>query len=246
MTSTEHPRITGPPTPAFVIDESALNLLVNRFQNALAKYWPHSVMSYSVKTNPLPWLLTYMKRQGVWAEVVSDSEYRLVRAIGFEPEQIVYNGPVKSRAVLRAALRNGSLTNLDSKREVRWAVELAEEDSRLDVRVGLRVNWDLEALCPGESTVNGEMSRFGFDFDNGDLEAAIAELSAAGVTVGGLHMHRNSRTKSLQVYEAAAGVAAEIISKLDLELDWIDIGGGFFGSLNDTTGFDDYVYCIRA
>ncbi|SMX88488.1 hypothetical protein [Brevibacterium antiquum] len=246
MTSTEHPRITGPPTPAFVIDESALNLRVNRFQNALAKYWPHSVMSYSVKTNPLPWLLTYMKRQGVWAEVVSDSEYRLVRAIGFEPEQIVYNGPVKSRAVLRAALRNGSLTNLDSKREVRWAVELAEEDSRLDVRVGLRVNWDLEALCPGESTVNGEMSRFGFDFDNGDLEAAIAELSAAGVTVGGLHMHRNSRTKSLQVYEAAAGVAAEIISKLDLELDWIDIGGGFFGSLNDTTGFDDYVSCIRA
>ena len=246
MTSTEHPRITGPPTPAFVIDESALNLLVNRFQSALAKHWPHSVMSYSVKTNPLPWLLTYMRRRGVWAEVVSDSEYRLVRAIGYEPEQIVYNGPVKSREVLRTALRNGSLTNLDSNREVRWAAELAEEDSRLDVRVGLRVNWDLEALCPGESTLIGEASRFGFDCDNGDLEAAIAKLSAAGASVVGLHMHRNSQTKSLQVYRAAAGVAAEIIEKLDLDLDWIDIGGGFFGSLNDTTGFDDYISCIRA
>ena len=225
MTSTGHPRITGPPTPAFVIDESTLNILVNRFQNALAKYWPHSVMSYSVKTNPLPWLLAYMKRRGVWAEVVSDSEYRLVRAIGYEPGQIVYNGPVKSRAILRAALRNGSLTNLDSKREVRWAAELAEEDPSLDVRVGLRVNWDLEGRCPGESTVDGETSRFGFDFDNGDLEAAISELAAAGANVVGLHMHRNSRTKSLAVYRAAAGVVAEIISKLNLELDWIDIGG---------------------
>ncbi|TSI19798.1 hypothetical protein [Brevibacterium aurantiacum] len=245
MTSTEHPRITGPPTPAFVIDESTLNILVSRFQNALAKYWPHSVMSYSVKTNPLPWLLTYMKRRGVWAEVVSDSEYRLVRAIGYEPGQIVYNGPVKSRAVLRAALRNGSLTNLDSKREVRWAAELAEEDPSLDVRVGLRVNWDLEGRCPGESTVDGETSRFGFDFDNGDLEAAISELAAAGANVVGLHMHRNSRTKSLAVYRAAAGVVAEIISKLNLDLDWIDIGGGFFGSPNDATRFDDYISCIH-
>lgn len=76
MSSTGYPRITGPPTPAFVIDESALSTLVNRFQDALADHWPNSVMSYSVKTNSLPWLLTYMKGQGVWAEVVSDSEYK--------------------------------------------------------------------------------------------------------------------------------------------------------------------------
>ena len=245
MNSTAHPRITGPPTPAFVIDESALGTLVNRFQDALANHWPHSIMSYSVKTNSLPWLLTYMKSQGVWAEVVSDSEYRLALAIGYEPEQIVYNGPVKSRGVLRWALLNGSLTNLDSKREVRWAAELASEDPTLDVRVGLRVNWDLEALCPGESTVPGAVSRFGFDFENGDLEEVITDLDDAGVKVAGLHMHRNSRTSSLEVFQAAAGVAAGIISTLELDLDWLDIGGGFFGSLKDTELFDDYVSGIR-
>lgn len=246
MSSIEHPRIAGPPTPAFVIDESALNILVNRFRDALAEHWPNSVMSYSVKTNSLPWLLTYMKRQGVWAEVVSDSEYKLACAVGYAPEQIVYNGPVKSRAVLRSALRNGSLTNLDSKREVRWAAELAAEDPSLNVRVGLRVNWDLDALCPGQSTVVGDMSRFGFDYVNGEFEAAIVQLTDAGVSVAGLHMHRNSRSNSPQVYQAAAGVAREIISTFDLELDWIDIGGGFFGSLDDTALFDDYISCIRA
>lgn len=246
MSSTEHLRMTDLQTPAFVVDESALDILVKRFQDALADYWPNSVMSYSVKTNPLPWLLTYMKRQGVWAEVVSDSEYRLALAIGYGAEQIVYNGPVKSREVLRAALRNGSLTNLDSNREVRWAAELAAENPHLDVRVGLRVNWDLDTLCPGESTVVGETSRFGFDYANGDLEAAMVQLSDAGANVVGLHMHRNSRTKRLQVYQAAAGVAAEIISRFDLHLDWIDIGGGFFGSLESTTMFADYISCIHA
>ena len=166
MNSTEHPRITGPPTPAFVIDKSALDLLVNRFQDALAKYWPNSVMSYSVKTNPLPWLLTYMKQQGVWAEVVSDSEYRLVlrNRLRTEPDRVQrsYQESVQSSVLPCATVHSPTST---PNREVRWAVELAEEDSRLDVRVGLRVNWDLEALCPGESTVNGEMSRFGFDYD---------------------------------------------------------------------------------
>ncbi|UZD62018.1 hypothetical protein [Brevibacterium sp. JSBI002] len=247
MSSSEPKPITeGPPTPAFVIDEEALEILVTRFQKALDRNWPNSVMSYSVKTNSLPWLLSYMKQRGIWAEVVSDSEYGLARVLGFPPERIVYNGPVKSRALLRSALREGSLTNLDSSREVRWAAELARERPDLNVRVGLRVNWDLEGLCPGESTVGDAASRFGFDFDNGDLSANIAQLTGAGAKVVGLHMHRNSRTSSPQVFQASAGVASEIISTLGLELDWLDIGGGFFGSLKDTELFDQYFSGIRS
>lgn len=246
MSSSERQPSTGPPSPAFVIDESALETLVTRFQNALAQQWPNSVMSYSVKTNSLPWLLTYMKQRGIWAEVVSDSEYELARALGFAPEKIVYNGPVKGRTLLRSALSSGSLTNLDSGREVKWAAELAKEKPDLEVRVGLRVNWDLEGLCPGESTVGDEASRFGFDFANGTLGETIAELTEAGVKVAGLHMHRNSRTSSPEVFQASAGVASEIISTLGLDLDWLDIGGGFFGSLEDTELFDQYISSIRS
>ncbi|MCU4295657.1 hypothetical protein D3I60_00920 [Brevibacterium permense] len=238
--------MTDPPTPAFVIDEATLGTLVSRFHTALSRHWPNSVMSYSVKTNSLPWLLSYMKQRGIRAEVVSDTEYGLARALGFAPERIVYNGPVKSRALLRSALADGTLTNLDSGREVRWAAELAREKPDLDVRVGLRVNWDLERLCPGESTVGDQSSRFGFDFGNGSLGEAIAELTTAGAKVAGLHMHRNSRTSSPKVFQASAAVASEIISTLGLELDWLDIGGGFFGSLNDAARFDEYISGIRS
>lgn len=234
-----------PPTPAFVIDEPVLRGFVSRFQQALDTHWPNSIFSYSFKTNSLPWLISYMRNRGVWAEVVSDTEYKLALALGYAPEHIIYNGPIKSRDLLRSALQEGSILNLDSKREVTWTAELAREMPETEFAVGLRVNWDLESYCPGESTTGDEGSRFGFNADNGELDQMIAELTSAGVRIAGLHMHRNSRSQSLGVYRAAASVAAELIESRGLDLDWIDIGGGFFGSEDGSPTFDDYIAAIR-
>ncbi|PWH06145.1 hypothetical protein DEO23_10085 [Brachybacterium endophyticum] len=235
----------APTTPVFVIDRRLLETFVGRFRRALDAQWPGAILSYSFKTNSLPWLLAHMRREGVWAEVVSDAEYDLALALGYDPARIVFNGPVKSRDRLRFALRAGSVVNLDSKREIEYAAELAREEPSRSVAVGLRVNWDLEARCPGESTTGSEGSRFGFDVDNGDLDRVIRTLTDAGARVVGLHMHRNSSTQSLDVYRAAATVAAEIIASRRLELDWVDIGGGFFGSLEGRPTFEDYVRVIR-
>lgn len=236
---------SSPPTPAFVVDAELLATLTDRFRAALDRHWPRSVLSYSVKTNSLPWVLGFMRRRGVWAEVVSDREYELALHLGHSPDRIVYNGPIKSRARLRSALRAHSLVNLDARREVTWTAELAREEPDLQIAVGLRVNWDLEARCPGESTTGTSGSRFGFAVDNGELDVMIEELRAAGVRIAGLHLHRGSRTQSVDVHRAGASVAAEIIRSRGLDLDWIDVGGGFFGRLEGSPTFDDYVVAIR-
>lgn len=256
MTVWESESELAPETPAFVVDGEVLDGFVDRFAAALESWWPHSLLSYSFKTNSLPWLISYMRERGVWAEVVSDAEYELALALGYAPERIVYNGPIKGRRRLRAALGAGSVINLDAKREVTWTAELARElaadaadgadAAPAPLAVGLRVNWDLEALRPGESTTGTEGSRFGFAVDNGELDAAIDELTAAGVRIAGLHMHRNSATQSLGVYEASAGLAARIASERGLDLDWLDIGGGFFGSVDGSPTFEDYVRVIRS
>lgn len=234
-----------PKTPAFVIDVPLLERFLGRFQQALDTHWPHSILSYSFKTNSLPWLVSFMRDRGVWAEVVSDTEYELALALGYAPDRIVYNGPMKSRARLRSALQEGSIINLDAKREVAWTIELARAMPQTQFAVGLRVNWDLESRCPGESTTGDQGSRFGFNAENGELDQVISELRAAGVRIAGLHMHRNSLTQSLGVYRAAAAEAAELIISRGLDLDWIDIGGGFFGSEDASPTFDDYVAAIR-
>lgn len=234
-----------PPTPAFVIDVPTLERFTHRFQQAMTKYWPNSILGYSFKTNSLPWLVTFMRDRGAWAEVVSDAEYELALALDYNPDRIVLNGPYKSRERLRSALLGGSIINLDAKRDITSTIEIAREMPDREFGVGLRVNWDLESRCPGESTFGEQKSRFGFNAENGELDQAISELKAAGVRIAGLHVHRNSRTQSLNVYEAAATVAAEVISSRGLDLDWIDIGGGFFGSEDGSPTFDDYMKVIR-
>ncbi|QGU06903.1 Diaminopimelate decarboxylase [Corynebacterium occultum] len=246
MERSDHFQDMEPPTPAWVVDVPLLDKFLKRFQAALETHWSNSILSYSFKTNSLPWLVSFMRDHGAWAEVVSDTEYELALALGYTPDRIVYNGPIKSRERLRSALQEGSIINLDSKREVTWTAELAREMPETNFPVGLRVNWDLESRCPGESvTGEDEDGRFGFNVDNGELDQAISELRTAGVRIAGLHMHRNSLTQSLGVYRAAASVAAEIITSRNLDLDWVDIGGGFFASEDGSPTFDDYVSVIR-
>lgn len=233
-----------PPTPAFVIDVPLLEKFTDRFFQAMRSHWPNSILGYSFKTNSLPWLVAFLRDRGAWAEVVSDAEYELALALGYTPDRIVLNGPYKTRDRLRSALLGGSIINLDAKRDTSWVCELAREMPDREFGVGLRVNWDLETRCPGESTFGEQKSRFGFSPENGELDDAINELEAAGVRIAGLHVHRNSRTQSLNVYQAAATVAAEIITSRNLDLDWIDIGGGFFGSMDGSPTFDDYMRVI--
>lgn len=246
MPHSDHLRELHPPTPAWVIDVPVLETFLARFQKALNTYWPHSILGYSFKTNSLPWLISFLRDRGAWAEVVSDTEYQLALRLGYTPDRIVYNGPIKSRELLRSALQGGAIVNLDAKREVIWTAELARETPETELAVGLRINWDMESRCPGESvTGEDEDGRFGFNAENGEFCQALSELTEAGVRIAGLHMHRNSLTQSLNIYRAAASVAAELITSHNLELDWIDIGGGFFGSLDGSPTFDEYVSVIR-
>lgn len=240
-----HGTAIEPPTPAFVIDLPKLDKFAGQFEQAMQKYWPYSILGYSFKTNSLPWLVTYMRDRGAWAEVVSDAEYDLALALGYTADRIILNGPYKSRERLRSALLGGSIINLDAKRDVAWTIELAEEFPDTEFSVGLRINWDLESRCPGESTFGENSSRFGFSPENGELDRALSDLKIAGVRVAGIHVHRNSQTQSLAVYQAAATVAAEIIMTRNLELDWIDIGGGFFASEDGSPTIDDYMRIIR-
>lgn len=98
--------------------------------------------------------------KGGWrkAEVVSDDEYSLAGALGFSDSEIVYNGPVKKRPSFERVLLAGGILNMDGRRELDWMEELAAAHPTQTFRVGIRVNFDLEKMCPGQTTM-GEARR---------------------------------------------------------------------------------------
>ena len=234
-------------TPCFVFDDKQLRDNFCDFIDALKTRWsPKSVVAYSVKTNPLAWILETACETGCWAEVVSDEEYDWACACGFSPQQIVFNGPIKGRDHFFAALLEGSVVNVDSERELVWLEEYAQTDNPL-ARVGIRVNIDLESFCPGETVTGATGGRFGFCYENGEFDRVLLRVQAIGFRVqcAGLHLHVTTRSRSVEVYRVLAAHAARIVRDNALALSYIDIGGGFFGGGPANIGaYERYVEAI--
>ncbi len=228
-------------TPFYRIRESALRYDINLLKTSLSENWGNFVMGYSVKTNSLPWLLNYLRNQGFYAEVVSDTEYDLVRRLGFPSRNIIYNGPIKDKKIFETVLIAGGYVNLDSTDELAFMEELSALYPDTSFRVGVRVNCDIAAMCPNEELAAEEGGRFGYCYENGVLKAAIDRLSALkNVKVGGLHLHSSTQSRTVQVYAALAEMAVKIAREYDLSLDYIDMGGGYFGGRDDKPDYRDY------
>lgn len=228
-------------TPFYRIRETDLLYDINLLKNSLAQNWGNFVMGYSVKTNSLPWLLNYLRKHGFYAEVVSDTEYDLVHRLGFPGKNIIYNGPIKDKKVFETILISGGYVNLDSSYELNWMEKLSSLYPDHEFSVGVRVNCDIAVMCPDEELVEEEGGRFGYCYENGVLKAAIDRLnSLPNVKVGGLHLHSSTQSRTVQVYGALAGMAVKIAKEYGLSLDYIDMGGGYFGGRADKPDYRDY------
>ena len=229
-------------TPYFVIDKQLLDEAYDKLVVALEKHWNNYVIGYSYKTNSLPWVINYFKDKGCFAEVVSDDEYNLAKFIETPLNKIVYNGPIKTQATMLEAIQNGCIVNLDSQREIEWLSGLENPN---ECSVGIRVNFDIEKMCPGESACGTEGGRFGFCYENGEFLKAINKIKATGVRINGIHLHTSSKSRGINIYKTIARMACAIVEEYGLELDYVDIGGGFFGGLPTKPKFDDYLREVK-
>ena len=216
-------------TPCYIINEQIYENNISTFCRAFETHWGGPVQyGYSVKTNNYPWLLKRAMERGFQAEVVSPDEWQFALRCGCRPEQIIFNGPQK-RQLVNTALAEGALVNLDSLEEVATACG-SFEGQKKRVRIGLRVNFDLEKECPGETTCRGVPGRFGICLENGDFAIAVNMLKKSGISLYCLHMHQSSSSRSLRIFEKITRKAVEIGRNFDLrDLPVIDVGGGYFG-----------------
>lgn len=229
-------------TPCFIVDEVELKKNIDNMHKALQKTWGNYIIGYSYKTNSLPWIINFLKKNNTYAEVVSDFEYRLAQKIGYKESNIIFNGPNKGKDTFVHAIKNGSIVNIDSFREIEWISNLEIDEP---INLGIRVNFNLEKECPGETAMGIEGGRFGFSLENGDLEYAINRLNTMpNIKIVGIHLHNSTKTRSLNIYKALAKKACEISKLFNYELNYIDIGGGFFGGLETKPSYYEYMKVI--
>lgn len=228
-------------TPYYIIHQQELDDNFLKLKKSLDKHWNNYIIGYSYKTNSLPWVINHFNTLGCYAETVSEDEYNLARLIGVKHNRIIYNGPIKTINSFIEALSHGSIVNIDSEREIEW-IDYVEPQHR---RVGIRINFNIEKMCPGQSQCPEDGGRFGFCYENGELAKSIAKLQEKEAKIIGIHLHTSSNSRGLDIYKAISEIACKIQKEFGLDLEYIDIGGGFFGGLPNKPQFEDYIVLIK-
>lgn len=202
-------------TPLYILDVQKILGSMKTLRDGLALHYPNSEITYSVKTNYLSQILREVLANGYRLEVVSRHEMRLAEKNGAMPNQLLFNGPVKSLDDLQYCYEHSIDVNLDSVDELVTACALGTTSKPF--RVGLRVAATLK---------NGNVSRFGIHFEDSEAVSEIRKLlRSARVEVVGLHTHHSSR-RDAQSYCDRLDHLELVSQELGIKPRYLDIGGG--------------------
>ena len=227
--------------PKYVIDFHKFEKNCNDIKNAFDKEWNgNTVYGYSVKTNRDEELIKFAFNHGWYIEMVSPDEYKYCLNLGINQQKMILNGPCKESLIKKEKLEVKYI-NLDNLDEV-----YAFCESGIRCKVGLRINFDMEQVCPGESTAGEEVSRFGFDSEGEELLQAVKILQAHDYKKIGVHLHTSSVTRSENFFSVLAKKTVLLKEYLNIDFEYIDIGGGFFGGqkMEGKPSMNDYAKVI--
>lgn len=215
-----------------VCDLYDLEGLRNRFnevQTALPG-WNHAV---AIKSNPIRGVLLEAKNCGLGAEAASMGELQHALSLGFNPNKIVYDSPVKTTKDLKIAIEAGVHINLDNLDEVEKINELLQTScANIDIagRIGIRVNPNVGAGKIAMSSTAGTSSKFGLPM-MGEFEEKVLLIFKANPWLQGLHQHIGSQGILLEQLVLGAERLVALADKINgaaglKQIKFIDVGGG--------------------
>ena len=201
-------------TPYLVTD---LDVVADRHA-AFTAAMPGVQTFYAMKCNPAPEILRTLAACGSSFEIASIGELRMLQALGVDPAGVLYCNPVKPPSHIAEAYRAGLWRfSFDAPNEL---AKIAEQAPGAAVYVRLRVD---------DSTSVFPLSRkFGTDVDDAyDLMLLAQRL---GLRPYGVTFHVGSQCGNAEAYRNAIAAAGTLMTRLlrdGIELEMLDIGGGF-------------------
>lgn len=195
---------------------------------AFRAYYPKFNIAYSYKTNYTPKLVQIVNALGGYAEVVSEMEMEVARRAGAEAKRIIWNGPVKHEKKVTELLLAGGTVNIDSIDEMENIRKAARDHREHVLNVGVRLNYDVG---------DGVLSRFGFDADGVDFDAALRLIAATeNLHLINLQAHFAKRSPAFWTARAEGmlNIYDRVLDRYGLKPEWLDLGGGIYGKMPES------------
>lgn len=223
-------------TPCYIFKKKKLTNLLDNINKSIKTKYDNINLSYSYKTNSDKEVLNVIRKKNISIEVVSEKEYKIVKKMGFK--KIIYNGPAKSKKTLIDALKNNHIVNIENKRELSW---LKSIETKKQIKIGIRVNFPLSNFITDAKNIN---SRFGFNLYE-DLKKILKNIRKYNhIKIAGLHCHIAYMERTPEKFKIVTQELLKFSRNNNLDLDYIDIGGGYDCFNNSKYSFDDYMNAI--
>jgi D-ornithine/D-lysine decarboxylase len=224
-------------SPLFVFSEPRIRSNINRLKSAAASVEHPIRFFYASKANSNMAILKTVLKSGIDVEVNSGGELFKALRVGFQPDQIIFNGTSKSAGELDDAVRAGiHAINVDSIYEIGLVEEAvkrvrarhaaAQRPARIALRlvpeIGTRSHLGLQtALLTSKFGISSSevLDAFRRGLQNPEL-----------IQVCGIHIHVGSQTPDVEPFAEAFRSMWEHLVAIHREtghtLEHINLGGG--------------------
>ena len=207
----------------YLLDSEQFRTNFMELKEAFSSIYPKFNIAYSYKTNYTPKFCKIVNELGGYAEVVSEMEMELALRCGVEHSRIIWNGPIKVKDKMSEFLLAGGTVNIDSISEAEYIKELARTTDKV-LSVGIRCNYDV---------ADGVVSRFGFDVDGEDFKKVL-EIVTTTPNLHFINFQCHFAKRQIEYWPARAKGMVELLDRVGVVPERVDIGGGLFGKMADS------------
>jgi diaminopimelate decarboxylase len=211
-------------TPFYIYSQKIITDTYKVLQDSLS-----SEIFFAVKANPNQSILKLMKNCGAGADVVSIGEMHRALNVGFHPNKIIFEGVGKSKEDIEYAVeKNIRLINVESIGELGLVNQIGKNFNKI-INVGVRLNPDIDGQTLDKISTGKKTDKFGIPLHQ--LKNIISLMQTYNyISLKGISCHVGSQIHDISIFEKIFETmkdAAEIALSSGIELEHVDLGGGF-------------------
>ena len=232
-------------TPAYCYSYKQLKENINKFKKSFKSFSP--LICFAIKSNTNVNLIREIKKFGLGADVVSKGELMVAIKAGINPKKIVFSGVGKTTQEIDYAIdKNILLINAESKSEIEEIDRIAKSKKKR-VQIGVRLNPNTDAKTLKQISTGKKDNKFGVN-NNTFLEIVKYCKNSNNIDLNCLSVHIGSQILDHKPYKKMLAVVSKLISKIDHEFKYIDLGGGMgipYNSKNKKLNYRKYNIAIQ-
>ena len=222
-------------TPLMVMDEGRIRRNMRIYKDAMKKYFGESSYPlFASKSFSCKYIYRVAKEENIGIDLVSSGELYTAVSAGFDVKRSFLHGNNKTDADIKYAIDSGvgyfvvdNLTELDR-------IDEAAKEKGIIQSVILRLTPGIDPHTHAAVVTGRVDSKFGIAIETGQAEEMVrlaCSPALSQIHLAGFHCHVGSQVFEpdvfLQTVEIMLAFVAHIQSTFNLEIEELDLGGGY-------------------